>query len=139
MRSKRAAPDVWQKLRPKARAIRHESTVAEERLWEQLRGRKLRGLKFRRQHTIDRFVVDFYCADAGLVIEIDGAVHDEQREQDEARQARLETLGLRVLRFKNESIMTSLRDVLNSIAQSVENNSPSPHCGEGAGGVRFTC
>ncbi len=90
-------------------------TPAEERLWNSLRDRRLRGLKFRAQHAIDRFVLDFYCASARLVVEVDGSVHDHQTERDDARTAVLEAHDLHVVRFRNEEIMTDLPNVLTRI------------------------
>ncbi|HYM16776.1 MAG TPA: endonuclease domain-containing protein, partial [Dehalococcoidia bacterium] len=86
-----------------AREMRRGPTSAEARLWERLRARRLNGLKFSRQHPIGRFIVDLYCVDAGLVIELDGSVHDdpEQRQADVVRQQFLESQGVRVLRFPN--------------------------------------
>ncbi|CAN5802036.1 hypothetical protein BH23GEM5_BH23GEM5_18350 [soil metagenome] len=95
-------------------------TPAEERLWNSLRDRRLRGLKFRTQHAIDRFVLDFYCASARLVVEVDGAVHDRQTERDNARTAALEAHGLRVVRFRNEEIMTNLQGVLLRIIEAAQ-------------------
>jgi very-short-patch-repair endonuclease len=95
-------------------------TPAEERLWNSLRDRRLRGLKFRAQHALDRFVLDFYCASARLVVEVDGAVHDQQVERDNARTAALEAHGLRVVRFRNEEIMTNLQGVLLRIIEAAQ-------------------
>jgi very-short-patch-repair endonuclease len=74
-----------------ARRFRKEQTTAEELLWEVLRDRQLEGIKFRRQHPFSRFILDFYCSKARLVVELDGAVHDAQQERDEARTAALES------------------------------------------------
>jgi very-short-patch-repair endonuclease len=87
-----------------ARAMRHQPTPAEEAIWQLVRNRQIAGLKFRRQHAIDRFVVDFYCADAHLVIEIDGSSHRSPND-DAERQEILEALGLCVLRFTNEEAL----------------------------------
>jgi very-short-patch-repair endonuclease len=76
--------------------------------------------KFRRQHTIDRFVVDFYCAEACLVIEVDGPVHQETQEQDAERQAILESLGLRVIRFKNDEVLTDVGSVVKRISEELQ-------------------
>ena len=67
--------------------MRREPTVAENRLWQELRGRKLDGLRFRRQHALGRFIVDFYCVSAGLVVELDGPIHEQQQETDRERKA----------------------------------------------------
>jgi hypothetical protein len=74
----RTTPHLWEKLKPVARQMRQEPTQAEDLLWQSLRNHQLLGFKFRRQHSIERFIVDFYCAEAKLVIEIDGPIHDYQ-------------------------------------------------------------
>jgi very-short-patch-repair endonuclease len=112
-------------------------------LWSGLRNRQLDGLKFRRQHAIERFIVDFYCSDLGLIIEVDGEIHDYTVEEDALRQQALEALGFTVLRFKNTQVDNELSSVLEAISISAERvlelrNSPSvtpsPGTGEGAGG-----
>jgi very-short-patch-repair endonuclease len=80
------------------------------------------GFKFRRQQALGRFIVDFYCREAKLVIEVDGPVHDHQPEKDSVRQATLEQLGLRVLRFSNDEIHTSMEKVLAAIAAQLPAN-----------------
>jgi very-short-patch-repair endonuclease len=96
--------------------MRHTPTEAEDKLWQHLRNRQLTGLKFRRQHSIERFIVDFYCAEAKLIIEIDGPVHEYSEEEDVIRQEFLESRGFRVLRFTNEHVFNSLDDVLKQVA-----------------------
>jgi len=76
-------------------------TEAESLLWERLRGRRLGGYKFRRQHPLGPFIADFYCAESHLVVEIDGDIHDRQVEQDQARTNQFELYGYRVIRFEN--------------------------------------
>jgi len=100
------------------------------RAWDILRGRRLFGLKFRRQHTIGGFIVDFYCAELGLVIELDGSGHacDAQAEYDAARSRRLESRGLRILRIGNESVR---EETLRSLLHDVISRPPSPQRGEG--------
>jgi very-short-patch-repair endonuclease len=107
------SPKLWEKLKPLARQMRHKPTEAEEILWQSLRRRKLSGFKFRRQHGIERFIVDFYCPEAALVVEVDGIIHQYSREEDAIRQAYLESLGLRVLRFSNDAITSNLKGILN--------------------------
>ena len=77
--------------------MRGQPTDAEAALWEALRNRKLRGYRFRRQHSFGRFIVDFYCANAKLVVEADGGGHETTTDKDEARDAYLEKLGLKVM------------------------------------------
>jgi len=88
----------------RARQMRKEPTNAEASLWARLRKRQLAGLKFRRQHIITHFIVDFYCPKAKLAIEMDGAVHDEQGEYDQEREKILQELGYGVLRFTNAEV-----------------------------------
>ena len=94
-----------------ARELRKNSTIAEKLLWEDLRNRQLNGVKFYRQHQLiyeeDRgrlhfFIADFYCAEHSLVIELDGKIHEHQRNYDRERDLIIERLGLKVVRFKNE-------------------------------------
>ncbi len=136
-----SSPALWEKLKPLARQMRHEPTRAEDALWQRLRNRQIAGHKFRRQHSIDRFIVDFYCADAQLIIEVDGAVHDFTPEEDAIRQEFLESLGLRVIRFTNDQVLDDIAAVLDAIRNalvsdepSIHTDSPSPPGGEGGGG-----
>ena len=89
-------------------------TPAEKILWEELRANKL-GVHFRRQQVIQGFIVDFYCHKAGLVIEVDGDIHDLQKEEDERREKVLSALGLRVVRFRNDEVMRGLSAVMERI------------------------
>ena len=104
------------------RELRQESTEAEKLLWAELRNRKLNGLKFRRRHPFDKFIVDFYCNEIKLVVELDGGVHDEKinKEYDEARTAMLAGLNVIVLRFKNEDVINSMKDVLKKISDAAD-------------------
>ena len=81
-------------------------------MWEELRANKL-GVHFRRQQVIQGFIVDFYCHKAGLVIEVDGDIHDLQKEEDERREKVLNELGLQVIRFGNEEVMKNLFAVIS--------------------------
>jgi very-short-patch-repair endonuclease len=98
-----------------ARDLRARETPVEDILWEELRSRRLDGMKFRRQHPIGPFVVDFCCAESRLVIELDGGIHVEQREQDTEREAVLTLAGYRVIRFPNRSVQETLPEVLDAI------------------------
>ena len=100
---------------PTARRLRRDSTDAERTLWLQLRDRRLEGWKFRRQVSIDPYIVDFLCLDAKLVIEVDGGQHDENRAKDEVRTRFLEGFGLRVIRFWNNEVLGNLEGVLERI------------------------
>ena len=103
--------------RLRAVSLRQEMTPAEKLLWGRLRDRRLRGLKFRRQHPIGDFVVDFYCAAARLIVEVDGPVHVSQRERDAERQLRLEASGYRLFRCTNEDVEGNVDSVLEEIVQ----------------------
>ncbi len=100
-----------------ARDLRQRMTNAETALWNQLRHRGLDNLKFRRQHVFGPFVLDFCCPDARLVIELDGAVHDdvERQRDDNERTDYLTDNGYRVIRFRNEDVLTDLPNVLQRI------------------------
>jgi very-short-patch-repair endonuclease len=102
-------------IRQRARELRQEMTPAEELLWERLRNRKLAGFKFRRQHPINRFVVDFYCAACKLIVEVDGGIHDQQSERDIVRAEELEQHGYHLIRFRNEQVLHNLQNVLAAI------------------------
>ena len=110
------------KLYQFGRELRKVGTLAEKLLWAQLRNRKLNGLKFRRQHPVDKFVVDFYCHEKKLAIELDGGIHDVKVniEYDEARTAMLSGVGIYVLRFKNDDIINKMETVLKKICKTVE-------------------
>jgi very-short-patch-repair endonuclease len=96
-------------------------TAAEALLWEQLKGKRL-GVKFRRQHIIDQFIVDFYCLEKGVVVEVDGQVHQAHVESDYQRELHLIKLGCSVLRFSNEAIETDMGTVVATIRMHLKNN-----------------
>jgi type I restriction enzyme, R subunit len=100
-----------------ARDLRKSRTPAEDLLWQLLRGRRLRGFKFRRQHQIGDYVADFSCRDASLVIECDGDVHEENEswQHDRARDAYMIGQGTRVIRFQNQRILNDTEKVLREI------------------------
>ena len=95
--------------------MRGHPTRAEARLWSALRRRQLGGWKFRRQHVILGYVVD-YCAELRLIVEVDGPVQDRRRPDDEARQADLQLAGAEVVRFSNEAVLYRLHEVLTVLA-----------------------
>ena len=90
----------WSKVKQLVREMRKEPTDTENILWQELRGHKINRLKFRRQHSIDKFIIDFYCREKKLIIEVDGEIHDFQKENDSIRQEFLEEFGYTVLRLK---------------------------------------
>lgn len=108
-------------VRQFARELRQPQTPAEATLWRHLRNRNLK-FKFRRQHPIDFFIIDFYCAEAKLLIEIDGDSHlvKEQMEYDQARTEYLEELGYKVIRFTNDEVRYTINEVTSEIIRVVE-------------------
>ena len=109
-----------------ARRLRRNQTDAERKLWFRLRDRRLGGWKFRRQFPIDRFIVDFCCADARLIVELDGGQHAVQAEADAQRTKLLEAMGYLVLRYWNNDVMSNLDGVLEDIAAVLERDRPEP-------------
>lgn len=102
-----------------ARKLRRDQTEAEAKLWFHLRDRRLQGHKFRRQVPMLGYVLDFYCAERKLVVELDGGQHNEDEHllRDEKRDAALQSLGISVLRFWNDQVFRDLDAVLAVIAQ----------------------
>ena len=104
----------------KARENRGRPTPAENKLWfEVLQGRRLSGLKFTRQKPLDRYIVDFYCAELMLAIEIDGDSHDARGRYDEARTRRLNALGVEVVRYANADVMGNVEGVYVDLQKRV--------------------
>ena len=101
----------------RVRLLRKSMTFAESLLWMCLKKKQIQGIRFRRQHPIRNFIVDFYCHSANLVIEIDGGVHqeEEQKERDENRTVDLKNLGLTIIRFSNSEVISDLDKVLKEI------------------------
>jgi leucyl-tRNA synthetase len=126
--------ETWSTSKSKAKGMRRNPTEAEERLWEYIRNNKL-GYKFRRQHAIDRFIVDFVCIEKKLVLEIDGKMHELTVQEDEERTQIINQSGFRVIRFKNDEVLFNLEGVIDKIVNELKNN-PSPlSFGEGWGEV----
>jgi very-short-patch-repair endonuclease len=96
-----------------SRQMRLDMTNAESLLWERLCKRRFEGLRFRRQHPIRRYIVDFYCHEKKLAIEADGKVHEKQKEYDRRRDDDLRARGYHILRFSNEEIENDIESVLN--------------------------
>ena len=116
-RTSRRIRGVSRRIQERARELRRDMTPAERVLWGRLRNRQLEGLKFRRQHPLGRFIVDFCCAQYRLIVEVDGGVHRNQREYDEARTQVLQAHGYWVLRFSNEAVLGDVDAVLEVIAE----------------------
>ena len=120
-----------------ARLMRKTPTDAEKHLWRHLRLRQLDGHRFRRQHPISRYIVDFICLEKKLIIELDGGHHSQQTQLDAERSTWLESGGYRVLRFWNNQVLQETEGVVQSILIALGNYYPlpqsSPSRGEEAG------
>jgi len=112
-----------------ARILRENLTFHEKLLWEKLKHKQICGKRFRRQHPIYFFIVDFYCHEARLVIEIDGEIHKNQKEYDDGRSAEMERYYIKVIRFKNSEVENSIEDVINIITDEVNKRIKSPPWG----------
>ena len=102
-----------------ARELRKQQTSEEMKVWEALRSRRFNNLKFRRQHDLEGFIVDFYCHSLRLAIEIDGKVHERQTEYDETRQKILEDAGYTVIRVSNDDVDNDISILLEKIKQFI--------------------
>ena len=109
-----ASPAIFEK----AKELRANMTEAEKALWARLKNKQL-GVRFKSQHPIDIFIADFYCHQAKLVVEVDGEIHQQQKQYDEGRTADLERFGIRVLRFTNKEVLNQLDAVVNQIKQAI--------------------
>ncbi len=121
----------------RARELRRKATRAETVLWNQLRGRRLQDFKFRRQHRVGPYILDFYCSRARLAIELDGGGHAEtdQATYDHERTRELESRGIRLMRFWNHDVLEQRRKVLAEIAKALASASalsprPTPSGGK---------
>jgi len=99
------------------RRLRQESTTAEDFLWQQIRNGKWNQLKFKRQHSIGNYIVDFYCASKRLIIEVDGSIHQlpEQKEKDKTRDENLKEMNFIIFRFSNEQVLYNINFVKQEI------------------------
>ena len=109
--------------REQRRELRRRQTETEEILWEILRDRKLGGYKFKRQYSVERFIIDFYCSEVRFAVELDGSVHDEksQKAYDEARQEYIEEFGIEFLRIWNNEVELDVEGVKRKILEAIEN------------------
>ena len=114
MKPKRIIP-YNPKLKERARYLRNNSTLSEVLLWKHLKGKQMHAYDFDRQKFIDNYIVDFFCNELMLSIEIDGGSHNYKIEEDEQRQKRLESLGVRFLRFPDLDVKRNIEGVLNTI------------------------
>jgi very-short-patch-repair endonuclease len=119
MQPHRTTPDRIRHTTPSivqaAQSLRQNLTPAEKHLWNALKNKQLIGLRFRRQHPVGNFILDFYCPACKLAIEVDGNIHDFQQDYDAARSAEIERHGYVIIRFRNDEIVANLTQVLASI------------------------
>ncbi len=115
-----------------ARELRKRQTPAEQRAWLLLKDRRLTGLKFRRQHPVGPYVLDFCCASKRLVVELDGEIHINQISEDMERQRELESRGYRFLRFTNDTVFEKPDKFIDAILSAAFGPSPTA-VGEGLG------
>ena len=115
-------------MKNRARQLRKRQTETEARLWSHLRSRQIKGMKFRRQHSVSPYILDFYCPEAHLAIELDGGGHTEKSQKlyDYNREKVLALYGIRVLRFWDNEVWEELESVLQEIWNTLPDN-PSPH------------
>ncbi|MBL0109329.1 MAG: endonuclease domain-containing protein [Ignavibacteria bacterium] len=106
----------------KRKTLRNNMTQAEILLWSRLKGKKVRGLKFRRQFSVGKYVIDFYCPAVKLAIEADGNTHtsEEEIEYDKTRQYEIANFGITFLRFRNEDIIKYTNEVLRNIERKID-------------------
>jgi len=112
-----------------ARILRGKTTHHEKLLWERLKLKQICGVRFRRQHPVDFFIADFYCHEARLVVEIDGEVHNYQREHDDGRSAEMERYLIKVIRFTNLEVEKNIDGVIEKIKNEVTSRMESPPWG----------
>ena len=112
-----AVPATFQK----ARQLRNKMTSAEKLLWDKLKGKQIAGVRFRRQHPINKYIVDFYCHAAKMVIELDGKIHLKSKEHDKERTEKLKELNIKIIRFSNNEVEKNIEEVLKQITTVVNN------------------
>ncbi|MBK8185798.1 MAG: endonuclease domain-containing protein [Cellvibrio sp.] len=125
---------IWTAQR--AKDLRKTQTPHEEKMWRYLRAKRFSGFKFKRQEPIARYIVDFVCYEAKLIIELDGSQHVENKSHDENRDCWLQEQGFRVLRFWNNQLTKQTKEVMDEIWSALQSKTPSPQPspikGEGA-------
>ena len=110
------------KLKEYARKLRNNSTLSEALLWQRLKGKNMLEFDFHRQKPLDNYIVDFFCNDLNLVIEIDGITHDFKMDKDKIRQIKLENYGIKFLRFTEKDVRQNLEGVIQSIERWIISN-----------------
>lgn len=121
----RAKPGIMES----AKLLRNNMTYHEKLLWEKLKGKQICGVRFRRQHPISLFIVDFYCHEARLVVEVDGEIHYDRIDYDDGRSAEMERFGIKVIRFTNFEVENNIRKVIRRIETTVIERIKSPPWG----------
>ncbi len=122
--------------RERAREMRREATVAERKLWSHMRRKSIGGVRFRRQYPLFGFIADFYCAEARIVVELDGDSHAEREDYDRWRSRELNRRGYRVVRFLNQEVIENIEGVIEKIWEELKAPPPqsSPVSNNGGGG-----
>ncbi len=115
-------PDVALRAKQQARVLRRRETPSEKELWNALRARHFRGLKFRRQQAVGPFVLDFYCAEERIAVEIDGSVHDDAQQivNDKSRQRAIEAAGIRFVRLRDGLVINDTPAALRIIEAALQ-------------------
>jgi 5-methyltetrahydrofolate--homocysteine methyltransferase len=114
-----SSSEQWSVIKTTARDHRKEMTEAEQQIWTIVRGRRLAGLKFRRQHAIGRFIVDFICIEHKLIVEVDGKIHESSYDEDKERQNYLQNLGYKVIRFSNDEVTSNILSIKERIINAI--------------------
>ena len=127
MTDKRQKPRPSAQLIQNAKELRKEATFPERLLWSRLRRGQVHGYRFRRQHAIAGFIVDFVCTDASLIIEVDGDSHIGRAQYDTDRQSKFVSMGYRVLRIRNDDILRDLDSIVDGIANAVKQATATRH------------
>jgi leucyl-tRNA synthetase len=125
---------TWNAVKENVHDNRKNPTIAEDKIWQALRNSKL-GFKFRRQHAIDRYIVDFICLEVKLVVEIDGPIHEYQKREDVERTKFIEQEGFKVIRFTNDEVLGDIEEVLRKIKIELLAKAVPLSSGEGRGEV----
>jgi very-short-patch-repair endonuclease len=112
-----------------ARLLRKKMTPTDKLLWEKLKLKQINGVRFRRQHPIDFFIADFYCHEARLVVEIDGEIHEDNKDYDDRRSAAMEKYLVKVIRFTNSEVENKIEQVINLIKAQTRRRIQSPPWG----------
>ena len=105
----------------RAKELRKNMTISEKKLWDELNTNKIKGYRFKAQHPIYKFIADFYCHKAKLIIEVDGSIHEieDVKERDEGRASEIEKFEIKILRFTNYQVLNNIKDVLDEIEDNL--------------------